>query len=99
MRNTIIVAVLLLFITFATSAQHLKSDPLYWVVETNRNNPSYSIVKFYDRFDLLVHEVRLDGVYIDIRFSKHKKKLDQLLKNYTDRIVASSRKNKSKRSI
>lgn len=99
MRHIMIAAVLPLFITFAAPAQHLKSDPLYWVVETNKNNPSYSIVKFYDRFDLLVHEVRLDGVYIDIRVSKQKKKLDQLLKNYTDRIVASSRRNKSKRSI
>jgi hypothetical protein len=99
MRNTIIVAVLLLFITCAASAQRVKSDPLYWVVETNRNNPSYSIVKFYDRSDLLVHEVRLDGVYIDIRIAKHKKQLNQLLKNYADRIVASAKRNKSKRSI
>ncbi|MBA4057305.1 MAG: hypothetical protein C0490_21505 [Marivirga sp.] len=99
MRHIIIVTVILLCITWAASAQHVKANTLYWVVETNINNPSYSVVKFYDRDNFLMHEVRLHGVYIDIRMPKHKKKLDQLLKDYTERVVASSKRNKSKRSI
>jgi hypothetical protein len=86
-------------IALTASAQHSTSDTLYWVVETNTNNPSYSVVRFYDQRNFLVHEVRLDGAYINVRIPKHRKKLDQLLKGYMDRTIATSKKNKSKRSI
>ena len=98
MRHIMIASIFLL-LTFAVSAQQANSDTLYWVVETNINNPSYSVVKFYDRRNFLVHEVKLDGVYIDVRIPRHKRKLDQLLKAYTERVVTSSKRNKSKRSI
>ncbi len=87
------------FMALTVSAQHTTSVNLYWVVETNIYYPRNSVVRFYDQRNFLVHEVKLDGVHIDIRVPRHKKKLDQLLKDYTDRAIVTSNRNKSRRSI
>ena len=55
---------------------HNQSDSLYWVVETNIHHPNYTIVHFYNYRNVKVHEVRMQGVYIDIRNPKQRKKLD-----------------------
>ncbi len=95
-RQILITAVLLLMATGIKAQQW--SSPLYWVVETNTFYRGYSIVRFYDHKNILVHEVKIHGVNIDIRIPKHKRKLDELLKGYTERQVTAS-KRKSKRLL
>ena len=72
------------------------TDTLYWVVETNIYHPNYTIVHFYNHRNVKVHEVRMQGVYIDIRNPKQRKKLDSLLKQVKDRTVTSSKRRKAR---
>lgn len=72
-----------------TNAQSTSFDSLFWVVETNIYNPSYTIVRFYNYRNLMVHEVRLQGVYLDICNPRQRKKLDSLMKEYSQRVVTS----------
>lgn len=99
MKRIMITLAVLLLASVGAHAQQTKSSQLYWVVETNIHYRNYSIVRFYDQHNVQVHEVKIDGVYINIRKPKQKRKLYQLLKEYNERMIASSKKNKSKRSI
>jgi hypothetical protein len=74
-------------------------DSVYWVVETNIHNPTFTIVHFYNYRNVKVHEVRMQGVYLDIRNPKHRKKLDLLTKQYHERILTSSKRKKVKNTI
>ena len=74
-------------------------DSLYWVVETNIRYPNYTIVHFYNYRNVKIHEVRLQGVYIDIRNARQRKKLDLLMKQFIDRIVTTSKRKKAKNTI
>ena len=86
-----------LFLSVEVFAQ--PADSLYWVVETNIRHPNFTIVHFYNHRNVKVHEVRMQGVYIDIRNPKQRKKLDQLMKQFSDRNVASSKRRKAKNTI
>jgi len=97
-RLVFLSAFALLALTTAV-AQHATTSPVYWVVETNPKHTDYSIVRFYDARHALVHEVTVDGVYINIKKPKYKKKLDALLKQYNGRGMSASKKNRSRRSI
>ena len=81
------------------SSQPLKLSDLFWVVETNKHHRSYSIVTFYDHNNVKVHEVKINGVFINIRKQKQRRKLDQLLKVYNERLIISSEKNTWKYAI
>ena len=74
-------------------------DSLYWVVETNIRHPNYTIVHFYNYQNVKIHEVRLLGVYIDIRNPRQRKKLDLLMKQFNDRNVTTSKRRKAKNTI
>lgn len=97
MKRMLTLAAAILLITVSAFSQHEKS--LYWVVETNTQDKNYSVVRFYDNNNLLVHEVTMDHVRIDVTKPKHQRKLNQLLKNYQDRVASTSKRNKSRRSI
>lgn len=36
----------------------------YWVFENNLNDKSYTVVRFYNYKDEVIHEKKLDGVYL-----------------------------------
>jgi endonuclease/exonuclease/phosphatase (EEP) superfamily protein YafD len=97
MKHILILTAAILVITVSAFSQQDKS--LYWVVETNAQIKNYSVVRFYNLDNQLVHEVAMDHVRIDITKPKHQRKLNQLLKNYQDRVASTSKRNKSKRSI
>lgn len=89
----IIFSVVLIVLTCARGgSQPLKLPELFWVVETNKHYRSYSIVRFYDHNNVQVHEVKINGVFINIRKQKQRRKLDQLLKLYNERLIISSKK-------
>ena len=97
MKRILTLTAAILLITVSAFSQQEKS--LYWVVETSMQNKNYSVVRFYDQNNLLVHEVTMDHVRIDITKPRHQRKLNKLLKNYRDRVISTSKRNKSKRSI
>ena len=80
-------------------SQNTRSTQLYWVVETNIHYRDHTIVRFYDQKNVLVHEVKIIGVYIDVRIPKQKKILDQLAKEYIERTISSSEKTHTKHAI
>lgn len=92
---------LLLTVVLFSSAEVFgqPADGLYWVVETNIRRPNYTIVHFYNHRNVKVHEVRIQGVYIDIRNPKQRKKLDLLMKQFNDRTVTSSKRRRAKSTI
>jgi len=97
MKRILTLLAAILFVSVYAFGQPEKSH--YWVVETNAQDKSYSIVRFYDQANLLVHEVKLDNIHLDVRKHKYQRKLNQLLKDYQDRVTTTSKKHKSKRSI
>ncbi|HEY5746403.1 MAG TPA: hypothetical protein VIU12_10030 [Chryseolinea sp.] len=99
MKRLVLLSAFTLLVMTTAFAQQTPTSPLYWVVETNSKNTSYSIVRFYDAGNALVHEVTIDGVYINIKKAKYRKKLDLLLKQYNERGASASKKNRSRRSI
>lgn len=99
MKRLVLLSAFAMLTLTTVFAQQAPTSPVYWVVETNPKHTSYSIVRFYDASNALVHEVTIDGVYININKAKHKKKLDLLLKQYNDRGAVASKKNRSRRSI
>ena len=94
---------LLMFFTVALfwsmEAQAQSADSLYWVIETNIYNPTFTIVHFYNYRNVKVHEVRMQGVYMDIRNSKQRKKLDLLVKQYHERLLTSSKRKRARNTI
>ena len=99
MKRLVLLSAFALLAMTTAFAQQATTSPVYWVVETNPRNTPYSIVRFYDANNALVHEVTIDGVYINITKAKYRKKLDLLLKQYNDRGTSASKKNRSRRSI
>ena len=84
---------------WSTQVQAQSVDSVYWVVETNIHNPTFTIVHFYNYRNVKVHEVRMQGVYIDIRNPKHRKKLDLLIKQYHERTLTMSKHKKVRNTI
>lgn len=65
--------------------QQVLPTKAYWVVETHTRDTVYSIVRFFDGNDRLLHEVRIRDLAIDITQKKYRKKLDMLLADYVTR--------------
>jgi hypothetical protein len=82
MKKTILLLAFVTSLLTAASAQDIKVIPAYWVVETNVNQKNFSIVRMYDAQHNLVHEVKMEGIYLNVSKAKHRKMLDQLLKGY-----------------
>jgi len=99
MKRLVLLSAFALLAMTTAFAQQAPTTPLYWVVETNLKSAPRSIVRFYDANNALVHEVTIDGVYINIKKAKYKRKLDLLLKRYNDRGTSALKKNRSRHSI
>ncbi|HEY3403558.1 MAG TPA: hypothetical protein VGK59_09240 [Ohtaekwangia sp.] len=76
-----------------------QNSPAFWVVETNVKNRSYSIIRFYNGMNEQIHEVKLEGVYVDIRKPRYRRKLDKMLKDYNPESHPLAKRNKSRKSI
>lgn len=95
-RRSIVFCVALLC---AAEVQAQHSDSLYWVVETNLRNQTYSIVRFYNYRNVKVHEEKILGVYLDITNPKHRKKLDAMLQQFNEKNTVLSKRRKTKNAI
>lgn len=88
------------FITCTTGmSQQATRNQNYWVVETHTRDTVYSVVRFFDSTNTLMHEVRIDHVAVDIKQKKHRKLLDQLLSDYSMRMSRSMKKIRSRTSV
>ena len=97
MSRMLMFLAVVLFWSVQVQAQSI--DSVYWVVETNVRNPTFTIVHFYNYSNVKVHEVRLQGMYLDIRNPKHRKKLDLLMKQYYERTLIWSKRKKVRNTI
>ena len=97
MSRMLMFLAVVLFWSVQVQAQSI--DSVYWVVETNVRNPTFTIVHFYNYSNVEVHEVRLQGMYLDIRNPKHRKKLDLLMKQYFERTLIWSKRKKVRNTI
>ena len=91
---TLIIAILLCMadaVAQAPESYRTGMDSLYWVVETNLRDRSFSIVRIYNTKNTKVYEVRLQGEYIDISNPKHRKKLDLILRQIQERTASTKR--------
>lgn len=80
-------------------SQHSALSEEYWVVETHTRDTVYSVVRFFDGNNVLLHEVRVENVAIDIEQKKHRKKLDQLLSEFKMRTANGAKKIRLKSSV
>lgn len=88
-----------LFVILSSAYAQNKSNPdFYWVVETNSKDRSYSIVKLYNLENELVYEVRLEGLFVNVRNTRQRRLLDQLLRNYSERSTATVKRVRAKGS-
>jgi len=69
----------LLSLTISGHSSH--SQP-YWVIETNRYQKDFTIIKFYDDQHVLLYEKKQVGVYFDLSKKRHIRRLDGMLQNY-----------------
>lgn len=74
-----IMAVLLFgLLTSVESMGQENKEDIYWVVETGNRDEVYSIVRFFDANNQLLHEVRIDRKVIDIGQKRNRKRLDEM---------------------
>ncbi|MEJ1239118.1 hypothetical protein WBG78_13365 [Chryseolinea sp. T2] len=99
MKKTIFIAVLAMITSTAGMGQHAAMSGEYWVVENHTRDSVYSIVRFYDANNALMHEVKIDNLTVDIRQKKQRKHLDQLLNDYKTRTSRGLKKIRSKTSV
>lgn len=94
---TLLIAILLCMADAAAQAHEsyrTSFDSLYWVVETNLRDRSFSIVRIYNTQNTKVYEVRLQGEYIDISNPKHRKKLDLMVRQFHERTASTKKETK-----
>ena len=98
MKKIILLLVLLAGSMMTSHGQDVKVIPAYWVVETNVNQKNFSIVRLYDSQHNLIHEVKMEGVYLNVSKLKHRKMLDQLIKGYYPVMSKKNQKDSSRNS-
>ncbi|HZI52202.1 MAG TPA: hypothetical protein VFD56_00755, partial [Chitinophagaceae bacterium] len=64
-----------------TSSGHSSQGQSYWVIETNRDQKDFTIIKFYDQ-QVLIYEKKQVGIYFDLSKKRHVRRLDLMLQNY-----------------
>lgn len=70
------------------SAQEKKS---YWVVEGNVKSPNYTIIRLYNKEDVLIHEERVNGKLLNIRRRRDINFLNRKLEKFNDSVFQSTR--------
>jgi hypothetical protein len=77
-----LLTVMLLATGFASANGQSSDKSVFWVVEGNRHQPRYTIVRFYNAELLLLKEERIAGKFLDIRKKKNQLFLDTKLKEF-----------------
>ncbi|MGC3945909.1 MAG: hypothetical protein QM762_15525 [Chryseolinea sp.] len=99
MKKVSLIIVLALITSTAGMSQQTSLNEEYWVVETHTHDSVYSVVRFFDGNNALMHEFRIDNIALDIHQKKQRKRLDQLLSDFKTRTARSAKKIRSRTSI
>jgi hypothetical protein len=83
-------------LTAAQAQDPARMKGAYWVVETNRYDPSYSIVRFYDHQDQLLYEEKIRGVSLDITRPRTQRLLNKALQQATGNTLVAGQLKRSK---
>ena len=73
-------------------AQTSQSKDFYWVLVTKADTVEHSTVLIYDANNTLCQTLELKGKPLDIHNARHRRKLDQLIKDYGALARAGTRK-------
>ena len=68
-----------ILLSLTISGPSSQSQP-YWVIETNRHQKDFTIIKFYNDQHVLIYERRQVGVYFDLSKKRHIRRLDLMSK-------------------
>lgn len=55
------------------------SEKGYWVIESNKNNPSASILYFYNNDNVLVYKEKVEGIVFNLKKRNTKMQLKKVL--------------------
>jgi hypothetical protein len=78
----VVLAVLLITIVQGGFAQD--PDGAYWVIEGNLQNPTYTLIHYYNAQHQLIKDERLKCKYLDITKRKNVKRLNKKLNALTN---------------
>ncbi len=85
----------MMMIAAAASAQTTADN--YWVVEGNVNTRDYTLIRFYDRGNKLIHEETLQGKFLDITRKKNVKALNKKLRDFEEKNLSVKKTNRRNR--
>ena len=96
MSKIYVLLICILFWIDGANAQGPSSNRagLYWVVESNIRDRSYTIVRIYNSENAKIYEVRLRGEYIDIKNPRHRLKLDMIVRQVNERTSSAKQQKK-----
>jgi hypothetical protein len=66
----------------------------YWVVEGNVNTRDYTLIRFYDSANNLIHEETMQGKFLDISKRKNVKLLNKKLRDFEVRSLSVKKTNR-----
>jgi|GEM_PF-2600976 len=92
MKRTFATVALIAGVMAGALAQAPQSKDFYWVLVTKADTTEYSTVLIYDTNNSLCQTLELKGKPLDIHNARHRRKLNQLIKDYGALARASSRK-------
>ena len=55
------------------------SEKGYWVIESNKNNPSASVLYFYNNDNMLVYKEKVEGIVFNLKKRNTKMQLKKVL--------------------
>ncbi len=82
----------------AMSAAAQTSSNNYWVVEGNVNTRDYTLIRFYDSANNLIHEETMQGKFLDINKRKNVKFLNKKLRDFDARNLSVKKANRRNRN-
>jgi hypothetical protein len=79
MKKAILILMLTGLTYFANAQKVPMSDKGYWVIESSKQNPKQSVIKFYNLDDKLVYQETITGKKVKIDNNRTRKALNQTL--------------------
>jgi hypothetical protein len=81
-KGKLIVMAWLVMIVITASGQNVESNANYWVVEGNVKTNDFTIIRFYDSGNQLIHEETMEGKFLDITKKKNVRFLNKKLRDF-----------------
>ncbi|HWA35606.1 MAG TPA: hypothetical protein VG737_15800 [Cyclobacteriaceae bacterium] len=86
----------MMIIVMGAAAQTTSNN--YWVVEGNVNTRDYTLIRFYDSANNLIHEETIQGKFLDINRKKNVKLLNKKLRDFDTKNLSVKKTNRRNRN-